>query len=410
MVLLTLINSCIGMKASKLFKFPKEAQYVYLAKFSLGEGNKAQFNFRAGFSSALEGDDINRMFTLHYVVVNDYHWPEFQKTDSWSRKLAVSNIIDYVNIKGDGYWSSYDTNEFENKYRTQIYYVAAMNWNGEFHATSPWLPKIWMEVKAFNGGEHFSQEEWGVLSMNFIMLISFIIFLGYSTYGYFQEVRKEEKWESPLAIIVLALTFEFIQILFDTIHLWVYQFDGEGIPTLDILSTIFQVISQVFIVSLILLIAFGWTVTYNDLPEKETIIMFTIMSVLIHATIAGLTALDKDEYHKYHDYSGVQGFMLVFIRIVVFIIFWIGIKMSSKDIKNKQMGFLRLFTVAGSFYILSFPILYIISYIWEPWVRNRVIVFGNFSIQDFSWVLLLYQLSSKDSKYKTAKIKHIIGN
>ena len=91
--------------------------------------------------------------------------------------------------------------------------------------------------------------------------------------------------------------------------------------------------------------------------------MFTVMSLLIHAIIAGLTALDKDEYHKYHDFSGVQGFMLVFIRLVIFIIFCIGIKMSSKDLKKKQTEFIRLFTAAGTFYILSFPILYTVSYI-----------------------------------------------
>ena len=82
LVLMLMICCCMSMKASKLFKFPKDKQYVYLAKFSLGEGNKAQFDFRAGFSSALEGDDINRSFTFHYVIVNDNHWPEFQQTDS----------------------------------------------------------------------------------------------------------------------------------------------------------------------------------------------------------------------------------------------------------------------------------------------------------------------------------------
>ena len=39
-VLLTLINSHFYMIASKLFKFPKEAQYCFFVKFSLGEANK----------------------------------------------------------------------------------------------------------------------------------------------------------------------------------------------------------------------------------------------------------------------------------------------------------------------------------------------------------------------------------
>ena len=93
-------------------------------------------------------------------------------------------------------------------------------------------------MKAFNGGEHFSQEDWGLLTMNFFMLAIFVIFLGYSMYGYFKEVRKEETWESPLGILVVALIFEFAHILLNVFHFSVYEFDGEGIPTFEVLSTI----------------------------------------------------------------------------------------------------------------------------------------------------------------------------
>jgi len=185
----------------------------------------------------------------------------------------------------------------------------------------PWLPKLWFEVKAFNAGEHFSHEDWGVFSMNMIMFVIFIFFLGYSSYGYFQEIKSEESWESPLAILIIALALEFLQIICSLIHLSVFEFDGEGVPTFDVLSTIFQVGSQVFIVTLLMLIAFGWTITYHSLPEKETITMFAIMTFVIHALIAGLTALDKNQYHKYHDYSGVQGLVLVILRFVLFGIF-----------------------------------------------------------------------------------------
>lgn len=112
-----------------------------------------------------------------------------------------------------------------------------------------------------------------------------------------------------------------------------------------------------------MLIAFGWTLTYPNIPEKETIIIFTVMNIIMHIFVAGLTILDKDEYHKFHDYSGVQGLVLVCLRFILFGIFVYGIVLSKTDIKKKQEGFLRLFTAAGSFYILAFPILYAISYI-----------------------------------------------
>jgi hypothetical protein len=67
------------MKASKLFKFPKGEQYVYLTKFSVGEGHKGQFNVRAGFSSPLEGDENRRSFTFHYAIVDDNKWERFMQ-------------------------------------------------------------------------------------------------------------------------------------------------------------------------------------------------------------------------------------------------------------------------------------------------------------------------------------------
>lgn len=288
-------------------------------------------------------------------------------------------------------------------------YIAAINWNQEFHTSQPWLPKVWMEMKAFNAGEHFSQEDWGLLSMNFYMLILFVWFLGFGSYRYFKEIKTEESWESPLGILVIALFFEFAHIWLNLFHYSVYEFDGEGIPSFDILGTICQVGSQIFIVTLLLLIAFGWTINYTNLPEKDTIIMFSVMSFVMHALIAGLTALDKDQYHKYHDYSGIQGLILVILRLILFIVFWIGINMSSQDIKQSKIGFLRIFTVSGAFYILAFPILYWISFLWDSYVRNRVIIFGHFVLQTFSCALLMYQLSVKDTKYKDAKVKYVIG-
>mmetsp|Transcript_34972 Transcript_34972/g.34650 ORF Transcript_34972/g.34650 Transcript_34972/m.34650 type:complete len:96 (+) Transcript_34972:468-755(+) len=95
-----------------------------------------------------------------------------------------------------------------------------------------------MEFKGFNGGEHFSQEDWGLLSMNYFMLLIFIIFLGYSVYGYFKEIKKEESWESPLGVLIIALILEFGHILFNVLHFSVYEFDGEGVPTFEVLSTI----------------------------------------------------------------------------------------------------------------------------------------------------------------------------
>ena len=255
------------------------------------------------------------------------------------------------------------THTFVNNNRARVFYIGTMNCHRGFHIESPWHPKMWMEVRAFNRGEHFSEEDWGLLTINYIMLITFIIFLFFGGYRYIMEIKKEGSWESPMGILVIALIIEFFHIIMNVMHLSVYEVDGEGLPTMDIMGTILQVISQVVIVTLLLLISFGWTLTYPHLPEKETIAAFTIMVLIIHVLVASLTLLDKDEYHKYHDYSGVQGFVLVVLRLIMFGVFIYGIQLTKTDIKKTHENFLRLFSISGSFYVLSFPILYFVSYI-----------------------------------------------
>ena len=115
------------MKASKLFKFKNGEDYVYLTKFSVGEQHRGQFNFKAGFSSALEGDDINRDFTLHYVVVKDDNWDRFLDARDCTERLQLSHKNAYVQFKGDGYWSPPNTETFFNEHRTTVFFFAAIN-------------------------------------------------------------------------------------------------------------------------------------------------------------------------------------------------------------------------------------------------------------------------------------------
>jgi len=212
LLLALFVGCCSGIKATKLYTFKTNEDFVYLTKFSIGEQRFGHFKFRGGFSSPLEGDERNRKFTMYWVGVDDERWAEFLQAYTCSEKLALAEIRRHVDFYGDGYWSSEDDYQFWNEHRTKIYYIAAINCNRAFHVESPWLPKLWMEFQGYNDASHFAQEERGLLTMNFIMFVLFVFFLGYSAYGYFQEIRLEESWESPLGVLVVALAFEFLQI------------------------------------------------------------------------------------------------------------------------------------------------------------------------------------------------------
>lgn len=76
-ILCCLLGLAASHKASKLFKFDENKDYAFLSKFSVGEGHKAQFHFKAGFSKELTGDEVSKEFVLHFAYITDDHWDYF---------------------------------------------------------------------------------------------------------------------------------------------------------------------------------------------------------------------------------------------------------------------------------------------------------------------------------------------
>ena len=88
---------------------------------------------------------------------------------------------------------------------------------------------------------------------------------------------------------------------------------GQGSIVLEIFARIFKIWAQVAISWLLLTIAFGWTVTFRYMEETDVYVVTAVFVAIVHLFITGLTFIDDDEYHKYHDFGGIQGFVLIVI-------------------------------------------------------------------------------------------------
>ena len=104
-------------------------------------------------------------------------------------------------------------------------------------------------------------------------------------------------------------------------HLWFYAYDGSGLQLLDILSKILVGISETIMAMLFFLLASGWKVRFQDIDYDDNLeihIPLIALVCLIQIVIAALTIIDFDASHKYHDYSGIQGWCLFALKIALF--------------------------------------------------------------------------------------------
>ena len=256
-----------------------------------------------------------------------------------------------------------------------------------------------------NSGSEFSHEEYGIVPLNVILFLIYAYFLGSTTYKIIRTALNKEEIENPIIGMIFAIYLELLHIGSQSVHLYFYSRDGSGYFILDLVSTMLQMNSQIILIGLLTLIAFGWSITDLDVTKDIKYIILGGAVLVAHAFSSLLTAIDDGAHHKYHDYSGFQGFMIVFLRLGTYVVFMYGVTKTIKILPKKGQTFLKALGVAGTLYILAFPSMWVLSYVISLHLRNRFIVYGNLLVQLVAIIILLNQLSKKGTKYYHASEK-----
>ena len=148
----------------------------------------------------------------------------------------------------------------------RIYYFVVMDCEHNTHAKVRTMPKIEVEFEItsnINGQEsHFSYEEQGLLVLHLALFAIFAILFGLTIYSYMWFHKTFDRYDSPHFVIILALFFQMSGIFMDFLHLWMYSYNGRGIPIFDIFSIISYMMSEITFSSLFMMLAYGWTISF----------------------------------------------------------------------------------------------------------------------------------------------------
>ena len=109
------------------------------------------------------------------------------------------------------------------------------------------------------------------------------------------------------------------------LHLYGYSTNGEGYTVFDVLSKIAQGFSEVTLSLLLITLASGWKLRYEDLDLDESVEVYipaTALVLLFHIILIALTFVDVDASHKYHDFAGVQGWCIFALKTILYLYFF----------------------------------------------------------------------------------------
>ena len=261
--------------------------------------------------------------------------------------------------------------------------------------------KLRVEMQFLNSdNSEFSAEEHGLQYLYPIILTVFFAALSGNIFRLYKKFQKTEDLESNLLVLNIAIGCQFAGIFCEVLHFWVYAYNGKGIVVFDVFYQALEVLSSVLITILLIIIASGWTLKYKEFPDADVYIPISLFVVVLNLMIVGLGRITEDSYYKNSDYEGIPGFCLVFMRIALWVWFVYLIRDMQQKANQKLLNFLFRFSIMASLYFLSLPGVIIFSWVFEPYVRNKVVVILTNLIQILVFMFLTHLFSEKSTFYK----------
>lgn len=84
--------------------------------------------------------------------------------------------------------------------------------------------------------------------------------------------------------------------------------------------------------------------------------------IAIHLVLAAMTYIDIDAHHKYHDFSGIQGWVFILFKLGLFAYYMYCVCENIEKIPKRSKSFHRSFVLLGSFYMLTVPLTILFTY------------------------------------------------
>lgn len=386
----------------KTMSLTEGRQWQYITKFGISIG-RGSFELRARFKRPFSGPK-QQVFTFNVNFYLDTKWYLAMEEPECSAKSEYQIRTESITVNANGEWSEVKRGYLKQHTRPYVWFVAAEDCGGAMHVRHSDMPPVQVCIK-FTGenGTEFSHEEIGLLPLYLVALVAYCLILGYNVYSYYKNLKKMERADNPILLLLIAVGLEFASLFLTWVHLLAYSKDGEGWSACHAVAVVAEVGSQFFLSVLLVLISWGWTITYLDFAQTEVHAVLLVMLLVMHLLVAGLTQLTSDAYHKYDDYEGIQGIILVVFRLGMFAYFLFGMRDTYRISRAKAKVFLKPFAICAGMYLVAFPLLVLVCQMCAHYVRHKVMVIGSIFVQSVAMCTLLRLFIGKTAYTKVSK-------
>jgi hypothetical protein len=199
-------------------------------------------------------------------------------------------------------------------------------------------------------------------------LLPLLLVLGGCMLRYLYKEKEEEgdnwiKWT-----LKISLWVGLVSILIKYIGFMIYAYvNGAEYQFFDFTFLLLHSVADSAIIVVLLLLAFGWTVTFNNSMDFDLYVPLACMLGFVNIIMTVLSKIADGEHDKYHMFDTIPAYIMVGFRMLAFCIFIGGIVKVTLSIKGEEHSIRRYFRelgLLGTIYLTFLPAsMYLITFI-----------------------------------------------
>jgi len=378
---------------------PQE-QWRYISKFgyTIGEG---KYSVRLKYQDGAQPSAGRVRLTLDVFLDEDWHEVEDLPPCSKARRSRASK---YLDLDPSGGWGMWQNGTVIQSVRSHVWYFSLSACGPGNDGMQNRTRKVKFEAHFIQAdNSEFSVELKGMLQFHVMYLLGFTACLFKYVSFCRSYVRSAESLHPVIWVLTGAIMLQYMGEVLRADHLWDYSVNGLGIKVVDLLSEICFTTSQVLLTSLLITIGMGYTLLQSRIGDLEMIVPLVCIITMVHVVLVSFAKM-TDTSSKFHEFEGGTGWVLLFMRLVLYAWFVWAVKQTAKEGGMRMQQFLQKFLIAGSMYFLGYPVLFLLIKPFAPYLQHKIITGGLLIIQTGTNIWLAHLLLSRGEYFKVSTL------
>ncbi|CAD8135626.1 unnamed protein product [Paramecium octaurelia] len=382
----------------------QKQQYIPINRF----GSRGIVNYKISTRIIKPPKDYeNKQFDISFEFFQQDRWQQALKKDECRRQDDANKIVHQtIEVSQDQKVSTQEGQLIFGQYHNV--------WLAVFNNCQHAIDKVIkinnkntkLEVTVWfyeEGGQEFSLEEQGLLTVVSILTVFTIIGFIYNYRIFRSEQQKYGEWDYAYLFILVVIGLEALQSLLNFMHLTVYYVNGKGIGAFSAISEIIQVVDNFLLMILLILLAWGWSIEFMDMEDWDIYVPLAFLIAFAQALIIGLGRLVSSQTDN-HLYEGWVGYTISLIYISLALYFYYSANQRKKKGDAVDNFYFQL-KIYGMLFFLAFPFFLFVSKLVDPYKAYKIISIGNMFVRMLNIVLMARLFTGKSSDYQKICIK-----